>query len=260
MSKKLTTKEFQNKLTEIYGDQFELLSEYINNGAKVTLKCNRCGGIISKRPSKMVTASHEGCYVCSGKNRYKTKTSLQKEVERVFPGEYEILGEYLGARTKTSVRRVRCGHIYDISPDNLLRGKGCPRCSIRQSRYMDIVETYLIEHDITFEKEKRFPLCKHIRSLPFDYYIPSRNTCIEVDGEFHFERNCASLNRQGSYELVAVRDQIKTEFCANAGINLIRLPYYHVEQFATILDKELYANTEITLPISQAEGIVTHRG
>jgi len=51
---------------------------------------------------------------------------------------------------------------------------------------MDIVEDYFERHNIAFEKEKRFDDCRNVRVLPFDYYIPDKNLCIEVDGEFHY--------------------------------------------------------------------------
>lgn len=71
MCKKITTEEFKNRLFNIWGNQFELLSEYVNNETDVTLKCNQCGNIITKRPVKMTGATKEGCYICSKKNGKK---------------------------------------------------------------------------------------------------------------------------------------------------------------------------------------------
>lgn len=246
MSKKLTTDDFRLRLQAVHGDSFDILSEYVNNSTKIKLKCKKCGSIIMKIPSKMVTSSTEGCYVCSGKNRYKTTESLQAEVDGLYPSSFTILGEYKGSRTKLSVLRHKCGHIYDITPDNLLRGKGCPRCSIRQSHYMDIVERYFLSNNIKFEKEKRFQGCRNDRPLPFDYYIPDMNICIEVDGEFHFRENSIYTNKHASYERILKRDEIKTRFCLDNGIKLIRLPYYLESDFEKILDIELHVNTEIT--------------
>lgn len=120
-------------------------------------------------------------------------------------------------------------------------------CSNRQSHYMDIVESYLQDHQIEYEKEKCFDGCKNKRRLPFDYYIPFLNTCIEVDGEYHFPRtNVQYSNPHAQYEQVAARDSLKTRFCEENDIRLVRLPYYLEDSFADILDQELYANTEIT--------------
>lgn len=197
----------------------------------------------------MTGSTREGCYVCSKKNSKKDKTFLQHEIDKKYPGEYVIIDDYINSRTPILVKRVPCNHTYKISPDNLLRGKGCPRCTIKQSHYMDIVEKYFDSHGIKYEKEKRFSDCRNIRTLPFDYYIKEKNTCIEVDGEFHFPRRTMSLSQRSSYEEVCKRDSIKTEYCSTHNINLIRLPYYEENNFCDILDQRLYANTEITSPI-----------
>lgn len=247
MSRKITTSEFEVRLKQIYGERFTLLSEYINNETKVALKCNICGNVIYKRPAKMVCADREGCYVCSGKNKFKTTEFFQKEVNQKYHSSYQILGEYTKARVPLLVRNLKCGHEYMISPDNLLRGKGCPKCSIRQSSYMDKVEEYLESKGICYEKEKTFSECVNVRPLPFDYYIPSLNTCIEVDGEFHFEKNNVFKgNNHSLYHNVVARDGIKSDYCATHGIKLIRIPYYEIKNLTAILDTELQVNTEIT--------------
>lgn len=247
MSRKRTTEEFQSNLNSIFGEGvFEVLSEYKANNQKVKIKCHKCGNIIEKVPVKMTGGAREGCYICSGKDRYKTKGTFQTEVDRKYPQQYSVLGEYVRAREPLLVRSLMCGHEYLVSPDNLLRGKGCPRCSIRQSSYMDAVERILDASGIAYEKEKVFQECKNIRSLPFDYYIPSRNCCIEVDGEFHYKRKGASLNRKSEYESVKRRDSIKTDFCETHNIRLIRLPYFKLNDFSSILAHELQVNTEIT--------------
>lgn len=245
--KKLTTSEFKERLYNLYGDQFEVLSEYVNNVTKITLKCNHCGNVIQKAPVKMTGATREGCYICSKKNGHKTTDYFQKELNEKYPDTYIVLGEYVRARDPLLVQRKDCGHTYYASPDNLLRGKGCPKCSIKQSSYMDIVEEYLDNNNIEYVKEKRFDDCKNIRTLPFDYYLPRYNVCIEVDGEFHYSNSSVFKNSErGNYENVHKRDNIKTQYCKDNNIKLIRLPYYKKDIFSEILNTELHANTETT--------------
>lgn len=247
MSKRKTTEEFQSELNSIFGvGVFEVLSEYKANNQKVKIKCHKCGNVIEKSPVKMTGSTKEGCYICNGKNHYKTKETFQAEVDGKYPNQYAILGEYERARKPIRVKNLVCGHTYEISPDNLLRGKGCPRCSIKQSSYMDTVEEILDKFGIPYEKEKIFADCKDIRSLPFDYYVPSRNCCIEVDGEFHYERKNASLNRRSEYDAVKRRDGIKTDYCKANNIKLVRLPYFKFNDFSLILANELQVDTEIT--------------
>ena len=195
----------------------------------------------------MTGVAHEGCYICSGKNKYKTTESFKKEVENKYPDTFEVLGEYQGARTPLLVKRKKCGHEQMISPDNILRGKGCPKCTIRQSSYMDKTELYLKEHNICFEKEKRFADCKYQRVLPFDYYLSDYNCCIEVDGEFHYDEFCKTQSGWAkNNQEIHYRDNIKNEYCDKNNITLIRLPYYtfKTNEYINILNKKLHVNTE----------------
>lgn len=250
MSKKLTTYEFQNRLNKIYGEnEYVVLSEYINNSTKVDILHKKCGNIIQKAPVKMTGSTKEGCYICSGKNHYKTKETLQSEIDIKFPNEYKIIGEYVNAKTPIEVYKLSCNHVYYISPDNLLRGKGCPKCWIGHSHYMQMVEDYLDKNNIKYVPEKRFDDCKNIRALPFDYYLPDFNMCIEVDGEFHYNNNNVYKNRPEQYIKLKNRDAIKTRYCKDNNIELLRLPYFEESNFETILNEKLYANTKITSAI-----------
>lgn len=216
------------------------MSEYIDSQTKIDLLCHKCNNIIQKRPTKMTGAGREGCYICAGKNHYKTRESLQGEVDRKFPGAYRVIGEYVRARQPLLVERLVCGHRYNVSPDNLLRGKGCPCCGIRQSHYMDIVETFFEKNEVEYEKEKRFDDCKYVRVLPFDYYLSQYNMCIEVDGEFHYPHNNTYRNKLSAYEEVAARDNVKTQYCKDNNIALLRLPYFKESEFEDILREHLF--------------------
>lgn len=41
----------------------------------------------------------------------------------------KVLGEYINARTKIKVQCLIDDHIWYATPDNLLRGYGCPKCA-----------------------------------------------------------------------------------------------------------------------------------
>lgn len=111
---------------------------------------------------------------------------------------------------------------------------------------MDLVEKYLNEHNIYFIKEMRFSDCKDQKTLPFDYYLPTCNVCIEVDGQFHYSNSSIYRNHPGAFEKILSHDSIKNQYCIDHQIKLIRLPYFEVDNFTEILNNELYDNTEIT--------------
>lgn len=68
--------------------------------------------------------------------------------------------------------------------------------------------------------EHRFQDCRSPRGNPlrFDYFIPSRNLCLEVDGWGHRAKN-AQGQRLREY------DRIRDEYCQRKGIRLLRIDY-----------------------------------
>ena len=44
------------------------------------------------------------------------------------------------------------------------------------------VRVYLTENNIKYIPQYRFPNCKNKLQLPFDFYIPEMNICIEYNG------------------------------------------------------------------------------
>lgn len=97
MARKLP-EEYEKEFYEIHGDNLTLLEPYTIRSAKLKVKCNKCGNIIYKQAYKMIGSASEGCYICSGKNHFKTKETLQEEVDKLYPDRYIIIGEYVKAR------------------------------------------------------------------------------------------------------------------------------------------------------------------
>ena len=47
------------------------------------------------------------------------------------------------------------------------------------------------------------------------------------------------INNQDAYEEVRIRDNIKTQYCKDNNIKLLRLPYYKKSEFEKILKENL---------------------
>lgn len=118
--------------------------------------------------------------------------------------------------------------------------QGCPKCS--SSKGENKVRKYLLNNNINFIEQYRFEDCKNINSLPFDFYIPSLNTAIEYDGRQHFEIVSFSKDKNKNIEnfkRCQQNDQIKTQYCKNNNIKLIRIPYTDFNNIEDILNKEI---------------------
>ena len=69
-----------------------------------------------------------------------------------------------------------------------------------------------------------------INPLPFDFYLPQLNKCIEYDGGQHyFPVDFAGKGMEHAEEQfrkTQYRDKIKNDYCKNNGISLLRIPYF----------------------------------
>ena len=85
-------------------------------------------------------------------------------------------------------------------------------------------------HKIKYTPQKRFDDCKDIKPLPFDFYLSDYNTCIEYDGQQHFEPVDFSGKRenlaQQQFEKTQYHDKIKNKYCEDNNIRLLRIPYF----------------------------------
>ena len=61
----------------------------------------------------------------------KTHEQFKKELLEKRP-DLEVLEEYKGARTKIKFKCLVCGTIFEATPDNMLRMKGCPNCKLEK--------------------------------------------------------------------------------------------------------------------------------
>ena len=71
--------------------------------------------------------------------------------------------------------------------------------------------------------------------MPFDFYLPQYNICIEYDGEFHYKM----IMEYDEFINQKIRDTIKTVYCKENNIKLIRIPYWEFNNIENILIKEL---------------------
>jgi Zn ribbon nucleic-acid-binding protein len=63
--------------------------------------------------------------------RKKTHEKFCEEVYELVDDEYSVLGKYINAKTKIKMRHNVCNYEWDITPDNFLQGKRCPKCAGR---------------------------------------------------------------------------------------------------------------------------------
>ena len=125
---------------------------------------------------------------------------------------------------------------FEQKPTIHIKGSGCPICN--NSKGETKILQYLIDNNITYIYQHTYDDCKHIHKLPFDFFIPSHNMCIEYDGEQHFN-SVEFFGGDTNLQETQYRDSIKTNYCLDNNINLLRIPYTKLKCIDDILNDYL---------------------
>lgn len=227
-----TQEQFELEVKKRFGDEYTVLGKYININTKIAVKHNKCGHVYEVRPSAMIKQGN-GCPKCFGKHK-KTTDEFKKEIFNLFEDEYEVIGEYVNAKTPIMMKHNKCGNMWEITPTGFLRYKTCTFCTSRSKGEDKIVEV-LTEKNISFEREKRFDDCRAKKKLPFDFYLNDFNMLIEYDGIQHFK---PSFNEK-EFKNTKIHDAIKNEYCKKNNIKLLRIPYWKFNNIENILENAL---------------------
>lgn len=148
---------------------------------------------------------------------------------------YRVLSPYVNGQEKILID-FGCGHdSHWIIPHALKNNQSCPIC--KESKGEKLIRLYLEDNNIDFIQEYKFEDCRNKRSLPFDFYIPSFNLCIEFDGRQHFEGEDFFGGKEG-FKLTQTRDKVKDSYCKENKIDLLRIPYWELDNIEDILDEE----------------------
>lgn len=179
-----------------------------------------------------VIMRNEGFQKFGGKNPY----ALDNARLFAFKNGWDCViynQEYKGTKYPFKVL-CSCGNDFYVDINHFINGKyQCNECRIKQSAIAAKVELWLNLNNIEYVKEKRFNDCVYKNTLPFDFYLPIYNACIEVDGIGHYRPVNFSKDKkeaQESFETRKITDGIKTKYCADNNIPLLRLPFWVLEK------------------------------
>lgn len=224
---KLTTNDFIKRASVLHNNKYGYnLVNYINGLTKVKIICP-IHGIFEQKANGHLNG--KGCKKCVGKD--KATKDVIEEMNSIHNNKYDYsLVKYKNAITKIKIVCKKHG-VFHQRPNDHLNGVGCPKCCSSKGEFK--IRNFLQKNNITFEEQKKFNNCKDKRCLPFDFYLPNRNTLIEYDGQQHF-----GIGRFATNKLIT-NDYIKTEFAEQNNIKLIRIPYTKIKEIDTILEEIL---------------------
>jgi len=217
--------------------------EYSIHSRKMVLwKCSKCGykwkATIDSR-----TSMNSGCPACDGKI-----VTDRNRLSIIFPeisilwhptknGELTSNDVSYGLSRKVWWKCSICGwewmaRIYDRTTNK----SGCPLCA--SSKGEDSLKIYFNKNKIEYSFQHRFLNCRNKLPLPFDFYLLNQNICIEYHGKQHYEP-VEFFGGEETFKELKKRDKIKTKYCKDNHIKLIRIPYWDFDNIEKILSKEL---------------------
>ena len=219
---------YVSKMNDIHGGKYDypnIDEEFMNSSSKITIHCKKCGDIFQQTISHHIW-SRSGCPNCYGNKKNTIEKILKGSKDIHGEGRYSypnIDSENISSYDRISIFCNKCGGTFNQSIHSHLNKKnGCNRCS--KSKMENLIENYLISNSIHFMSQHKFEKCIYKKPLPFDFYLPEKNTCIEYDGEQHYISRRDDV--KGEYlTLQKLKDEIKSNFCLKNNINLERISY-----------------------------------
>lgn len=128
MPKRKTHEQFIKEISQI-NPKIEILGKYINNNTKIKCRCIIDFYEWEATPHNLL--QHIGCPTCGGTKK-KTHEEFCDELYNVN-NNIELLNTYIDSKHKIKCRCLIDGYIWNSLPENLLKGHGCPKCSLRVS-------------------------------------------------------------------------------------------------------------------------------
>lgn len=207
----------------------KLIGTYINAYTPIAHYCEIHKIVWSISPSAALQG--QGCPQCKneriGNALRKSEEQYIKELSIINPN-IVLCGEYQGADKPTLHRCVVHNYEWSPTPGNLLSGHSCPKCN--ESKGEAQITLWLQQNKMISVPQKRFDDCYDIKPLPFDFYIPESNTCIEYQGEQHYRPvNFGGISDEDAYNIFLKtqhHDEIKRNYCVDNNIKLICIPYW----------------------------------
>lgn len=170
-----------------------------------------CGNIYETTTAGLRSGHSKQCKTCSLKqgadNRRKKQEEFEQELFIVNPN-IKVLGKYVARKEKIEVQCLKCGHMWNPSPSNLLAGYKCPKCSHGSTSHIEQVILGCLIYALGNENVISRDLDAIGKEL--DIFVPIKKFAIEYGSWFYHHERIDNDNK-------------KIELCKNNGIQLIEI-------------------------------------
>ena len=226
--------DFKKKSNKIHSNKYNYEKvKYVNSKIKVKIICPE-HGIFEQKPNDHLMG--RGCMKCSDEKNRLLLSDIIKKANKIHDSKYDYsLINYINNKSKVKIICPEHG-VFEQSINNHINKKnGCPKC--KYSKGEKKIFNILFNNE-NFIQQYKINDCKDKKELPFDFYLPDYNLCIEYDGEQHFK----SINYFGGkekYLQTQKHDQIKNQYCKDNDIDLLRISYKDILNIEEIINEKI---------------------
>lgn len=217
-SQKYKYDDYVEKVNIKHNNFYEYDRNNFNND-KISIKCP-IHGVFTQHKSQHLFG--QGCPECANDNKRLTKQIFEERSNIVHDFEYDYSkSNYVNNYTDVEIICKKHGSFFQ-TPNFHMLGQGCPKC--KSSKGEKKILKYFELNNIKYEHQKMFNKCKNKNRLPFDFYLPEYNMCVEYNGKQHYE----PIDYFGGIETlnyIKNNDQIKETFCKENNIKLHIIKY-----------------------------------
>jgi len=231
-SMRMTKEEFICKaITKHLDKSYDYsLVDYKNVHTLVDIICP-VHGVFKQTPNLHLKTN--GCKEC-----FPTKRSTKEFIslaKKIHPSNLDYsMVEYSNNYTKVNIICSKHGVFTQTPKNHINKMYGCPTCSIK-SRGEIKIKDILSKYNIDYIEQKTFDNCVYKSKLKFDFYIPISNICVEYDGIQHFEP-IEYFGGIDEFNELKIKDNLKSIYCSEHNIKLIRIPYWDFDNIEKILE------------------------
>ena len=225
---------FIQKAKSVHGEKYDYSRvKYVNNYTHVEIICPNHGSF-QQAPSGH--SQGKGCEKCARDNcKLDVETFIQRAKNIHGEEKYDYSKVvYVNTHTKVEIICPHHGSFLQTPTSHNDAKSGCKKCS--ESKGEKNIADILDRLKIIYERQKKFPTCRRIKCLPFDFHAEFYNLCIEYDGRQHFEPVEVFGGEEG-FKKTQRNDAIKTKWCKDNNVHLLRIPYHVTDIEPLIIQK-----------------------
>ena len=169
--------------------------------------------------------------------RHSTEDFISKAI-KVWGDKYDYsLVDYKNALEPVKI--LHRGIVYEQRPTSHLEGMTPEFRKNEESIIRDLMEQNdfkgIREIKDFLRKFKIEFLQNHILDrIEFDFYLPSIRVCIEFDGIYHYQP-IEELGGLKTYDRVRLEEKIKSDYCEDNYIDLVKIRYDQIDNIYMIL-------------------------